>query len=795
MYQRILKKDLKRKKTMNVILLLFVILSSMFASSSVNNIIAVAGGLDSYFDKAGLGDYCIISTASNNKLDEMLAEQPDVSSYRREEQLMISTDKIYLKGESEENIRDPRWCFYLSIDNAKQNFFDSDNDIIVNVPKGEVYVTTPAVRDELLSVGDEIVLNLGSSSVTVKVRGVVKDALLGSEIMSNPRILMNPEDYAALSADKETAEKLRTNIFYIDTDDVSSLKQSLATSSGYGITFDADRNMIKTANMMKMIVAALLLIVSGCLIILSFVVLRFTIGFSITEEFREIGVMKAMGFKNRSIRALYLTKYSAIAAVGTVIGFFAGLPLGRLLLEKVSSDIVLDSGNSLLISILSSAAVFLLILWFSWSGTSKIKKLSPIDAVRSGQTGERFNRRSFMHLGKSRLGTSGFLGVNDVLSSPKSYGMLTAVFTVCALLIMILSALANSMNSGSLVHLFNVTESDIYIENTSDMMDVLNGTQKLDDVLEKNENELAKNDMPADVFIEVFYKLSVKHGDNQLLLHFSQCKSRDPEIIDTSKYRICEGKFPEYPNEIALTKIAADELDAVIGDTVLIDIEGREEEFLITGYYQSMNNLGVGGRLNQKIQLSDDMITSYFETQANFKDHPGEKALNKRIETLKDSYGDDKILTAGEYVASCFGVAEVVSAMKKFVIILSVIIIIMITVLMERSFITKEKSEIALMKAIGFRSRAVIVQHVIRFVIVSTAASVIGAALCYPMTKLIMDPIFTQFGIRSGMEYDMSLAETFAAFPALIVASAAAGAFLTALYTNKIKSSDTADIE
>ena len=57
MFFDILKRDLKRKKTMNVIVLLFVILSVMFISSSVTNLTAVTGSLDSFFDKAGVGDY------------------------------------------------------------------------------------------------------------------------------------------------------------------------------------------------------------------------------------------------------------------------------------------------------------------------------------------------------------------------------------------------------------------------------------------------------------------------------------------------------------------------------------------------------------------------------------------------------------------------------------------------------------------------------------------------------------------------------------------------------------------
>ncbi len=50
MYLRILKKDLKRKRTMNVILLVFIILASMFMSSGVSNIITVTTALDSYFE-------------------------------------------------------------------------------------------------------------------------------------------------------------------------------------------------------------------------------------------------------------------------------------------------------------------------------------------------------------------------------------------------------------------------------------------------------------------------------------------------------------------------------------------------------------------------------------------------------------------------------------------------------------------------------------------------------------------------------------------------------------------------
>ncbi len=49
MYLRILKRDLKRKKTMNVILLVFIILAATFIAGSANNMVSVVNALDSYF--------------------------------------------------------------------------------------------------------------------------------------------------------------------------------------------------------------------------------------------------------------------------------------------------------------------------------------------------------------------------------------------------------------------------------------------------------------------------------------------------------------------------------------------------------------------------------------------------------------------------------------------------------------------------------------------------------------------------------------------------------------------------
>ena len=56
----ILKNDLKRKKTMNIILFLFIVLATMFVASGINNVITVMNGTDYYLDKAGV-DWVTVS--------------------------------------------------------------------------------------------------------------------------------------------------------------------------------------------------------------------------------------------------------------------------------------------------------------------------------------------------------------------------------------------------------------------------------------------------------------------------------------------------------------------------------------------------------------------------------------------------------------------------------------------------------------------------------------------------------------------------------------------------------------
>ena len=279
---------------------------------------------------------------------------------------------------------------------------------------------------------------------------------------------------------------------------------------------------------------------------------------------------------------------------------------------------------------------------------------------------------------------------------------------------------------------------------------------------------------------------------NKLSPTFLYCKD-----TKASDYSYSEGYAPKYSNEIALTSSVAEKLEAGIGDKVNITIDGKTDEYIVTALFQSMVQMGETGRFHESFELPDELITQVLGFQIDFDDHPDNAETENRIEKMKSVFNTKYVDDTDGFVSACIGkdVTDTLNSVKLLVIIITAIIIIMISVLMERSLISKEKSEIALMKAMGFNTRSVITQHTLRFVIVAVAASVISAVLSLPVTKLCIDPVFSIMGALNGVDYNLKPVEIYAVYPMIVIISTIAGAFITALYMKTIKASDTSDIE
>ena len=795
MYLNILKKDLKRKRAMNIILLVFIILASMFVSSGVSNILTVTTALERYFEMADVPDYFALyqNKASDKDVYKVLESASAIDEFRIEEGITITQSNITRKGEPL-NASNTSQTLTLQSDRVMGiNYFLDDGSILKSVPKGKIYTAAFTEKNMGLKVGDRIIVEVEGVSREFTFAGGFKDAVLGSELTGVKRFIINGEDFDEYMSNETIKTMYNGKTLYIHTADIDRTKSQIADISDC-FTFEGNMDILNQAYIFDMIITGLILIVSLILIIISFVILRFTIAFTLSEEFREIGVMKAIGIRSIKIRGLYLIKYSAISVVGAGIGLILSYPFGKMLMELSTGSIIIGSGSSASVNIGCAVLVAAVILLFCLGCTGRVSKMSPIDAVRNGQTGERFRQKSIMSLGKSKLGTTAFLAANDIVSSPKRYAVIILTFFLCMSLLIILSNAVASLKSGKLLKYFAMADCHVVTNIGDEAMEFMteDGHKKVEKYLEDMERTLAENGMPAKCMTEYFMYPMIKHGEYEsktALLHGTG--------TTTDMYEYSEGTPPQNSGEIAITTILAKKLKAAVGDTVTVSYPtGERSEYIITALYQAMVNQGTSVRVHNDCDINYLSAVGSPGTLIKFTDDPDDKEVLRRIEKIKELYPEfSSVKTSGETVSDTTGVGDAIDAVKKMSAVLTVILAALITVLMERSFIAKEQAEIALMKAIGMRNAKIYGQHTLRFFISAAAAVLLAELLGMPLTKLCFDPIFRSMGLEMGVEYVQTPVEIYAVFPVIVLAATAASAFFTSLYTRKIKSSDTANIE
>lgn len=789
MYLSILKKDLKRKKAMNMILLLFIILATMFVSSSVNNIINVTTALDNYFEMANVPDY-LVATMNKNlsvDIDETVGSASAVDCYAMESILFLSSDNFIFEDEDivinggTNLVQSDIWM----------NYFLSDGSILETVKPGEFYMTEGKADALGVDVGDRLTIELNGVSREFVLADKIKDALFGSNQLSITRYIISEEDFECFLSVENTEEYYGGTLVYLYSSDMEKVSTQIKPIVDNSIR-TMDRAFMEFCYILDMIVVGVLLVVSIILIAIAFVVLRFTIFFTLSEEFREIGVMKAIGIGNFRIRGLYLVKYMGLSVIGATIGFALSFPFGEMLMSVSSQSIIVGNQSPILINIFCTVLVIAVILLFCYECTDKVKKMTPIDAIRNGQTGERFRKKSLMSLGKSKLSVTSFLALNDIASSPKRYGIISLTFFLCLSLLLILSATVSTMNSDSLATTFGWADCDIYIDSKIGAECILeDGHEKLEKHLNNMEQTLAQNDIPAKCYQETMFNLPVAFGENESNICIYQGTGTTMDM-----YEYTAGTVPQNTDEIAITRIAADKLNADIGDTVTIKTIDGDKEYMITGFFQSMNTQGSGIRLHSDEYINYAQATGYVNTQIVFTDNPDSEEINWRMEEIQRIFPEyENIETCAETVKDMLGVADTLASVKSLIVILAIILAALITVLMERSFIAKEQGEIALMKAVGTRNGKIYAYHALRFLFVGIITVFIGEMFAMPLTHLCIDPIFKMMGMELAVDYVINPVEMYLIFPIVILATTTVSAFLTSIYTRKIKSSDTANIE
>lgn len=783
MYFRILKKDLKRKKSMNVILLIFIMLAATFIASSANNMISVITALDTYFEMAEVPDYWFSTTDYNSKKRFEEFAHENGYDYKPLDLIMIDSNEIKLNGRKFE------YSGSICISGLKNSIkvFDSSDNEITKVKDGEIYITSALFNEERynFNISSKIQITIGDKTKDFILKGSTKDAEFGSESIGTTRFLVSENDFNYFH-DKDTVIMNSINVY---TDDSGYLEKF--NNLELNTLFNLDKITLKKMYFMDMLIALVMLIVSVCLILISMVILRFTINFTMSEEFREIGVMKAIGIGNRKIRGLYIVKYFAISIVGASIGLVLSIPFGKMMMKDVSKNFIIPNQNNIILNLICAAGTAAVVVLFCYFCTRKIKNFSPIDAIRNGENGERYSRKSIISLKKFRLSPIIFMALNDIFSGLKRFIAMIVIFILGLLLIIIPENTINTLQSDSRITMFNMAECDhvisqelLFISNT-DYKKVMN--DKLDNI----KKVLDEHNIEAEIFQEAMFRMTVSfNGKKESSLAFQGLGD-----VTTDMYAYLEGTAPQNNREIALSKLVADRIGAKIGDTVEVKNGEQIKEYIITATLQSMNNMGEGIRFYQDEELDYSYVSGCFGIQIKYTDSPDNDELYQRKALLREIDPDNKICTPGEYIGYMIGdVSGQIGNIRNLILLVVLCINILVTVLMVKSFIAKEKGELAMLKAIGFNNSSLMAWQTIRIGIILLISIILGTLLSTPLSKLTVEPIFKMMGAIS-IEFEIVPIKVYLLYPLILLVFTVLAAWITSFQLKKISAYEVSNIE
>lgn len=759
MFLTILKKDMRRKKVMNSVLLILIILASTLAASSASLMYSTSRALDGFIKSSKVADLNITlanQPGYHSAVQDWVKREEKVASVYIQHQVSIALDQITMPEGRKSfggNI-----SFALSAVPEEVNLTFDEEDRPYKLQQGEIGLPASLMLSSGVQPGEQMKLRIGETTRTFTVSGYFKDAFMGADLLGLKRILLSAGDFSEIEQTLPQ-DRWMTLWSFVAAPGVPSADISASfANSDLPVNFEIDMALVKMTYMTDRILSAMMFAISLFLIFIAALTLRFTIVSTLQEEYKEIGVMKAIGFRSYAIKRLYLTKYLGLACIGGVLGLGISIPLTAMMSRKTSQYMILPGGSvSLMISVLSIVVMIAFILLFCVLCMRKINKASAIDAIRQGQTGERFKASRRIHLHTSRfLPPAFFLALSDVLNRLKSYTSLILTLILSSAIILIPVNLTNTIVTPKFLQYFGTVGADFYTKTVVAEKTVEQIQQEKADIVQRLKEQGSDVTLAANYAVMTKY-ISDKGQDNRRI---NGQKNDRNESVD-----ILEGTAPLLKNEIAITTVMSERYGKQVGDPIQFEIDGVQSSFIISGLFQTISNEGYGVWIARDYEPK--MVSAYmFSGNLNA---PVEKKAEE-MKAIQQQFSDQGIKTSLEMLGEITG--GFMSQLRSINALLTAIICIItffITSLFVRLMIAKEVHSIAVMKSIGFTNAAIRQWQALRILIIMAVSLILGVTAANTLGGSLLGLVFRIFGL-TRLELNILPLQVYLLYPLLILA-------------------------
>lgn len=749
-----IKQELLKGKVISIFLAVFISLSAALCANAADLVYSLNKTMNQFFEKSQTAQLLQMHSGEldEEEIRDFANKQEQITNYEIVEMLNIAADELTIRQDGISEIGSVIDNAFVTQNNKFDFLLDSNNEV-AQIESG--YVGVPVYYQMLydLSIGDKISLDLNGKRYSYTIADFIKDSQMNSSYISSKRFLLNEADWVALKKEIENTEYIiefqMSAPYKTDELEVAYLKEGLP-SNGPIITFPA----IKLLNILTdVITAVVLILIAVFLVFISILCIRFAMVTSIDQEYIEIAVMKGLGLPAKYISSIYVRKYGIITLFGSVVGFIASFGLVGVIQKNLSLYMGMTAKTYInyMLQLAACLVIALLVMVFSKRAINKTKQVNVVEALQ--QKSKMNSDITIKHpglKGNNRNKTNIILGIKYMLSYKKPYSIIACIFAILMMLELLPVLITTTIESENFSTYMGIAKCDLRIDfqNADNSM---NEIASIKDILSSDER--------IDKFGEYDTYLAYSRNDENESV-FLNFEAGDYTVFGVS---CIQGHLPDKLNEISISCLLSDEIKKGIGDTIEIEISGKNYEYTICGIYQDITNGGKGAKV-----LSQTIDAPVYRSVINV--NLKNKAQNEDVITI---FGKEcpngKITNLENYITQTMSDSIQKFKMLSYIaIIITVVITVFSISIFMKLLLIKYKEDIATMKGLGFRSKDIRIQYLTRMIISLIVGTLIGEILVKTIGESIVSAVTASMG-ASKVVFVTNPALTYVVIPGVVL--------------------------
>ena len=727
------KSNLRKNKGLSICIGLLILIGAMFLCVSCLLVFDFQKSSYKEAERLNASDAAIYSSGNAGNITKEYIDSiiPDsASDYLYTEDLFVQTSIKFNEGEITPYVNFIK-SEALNRNLSKIEIIEEDTSIIDNY----IYIPYHIHTGGGINIGDTYEIKFPTNTYSFKVKGYINTVYGGSYNMNQYHMLISDEDYAKIENNHPNSKSFTLYINYKDNlKDTSIGKESnkivrkIFVDKNVGTIESTLNTTIEARTFLSMIFFASFLMTVIIIIVIVMLMIFNNISNYIKENMKNLGALKAMGYTTKDLKKSLLLQFGIL----TIIGLVLGIICGYLFMPIITNMLIAQSGipynlkfniNSTLITII---VISLFVLFIVMISIRKIKKIEPIIALRDGVENHNF-KKNHIQLDKSKLSINASLSLKNMFKNIKQniISFITIIF-LSFLMVASVTMYQNFSREPKLSLLtFEIADGIVSVDN---------------DIKEEFVNDL-KNDKD----IKNFKYLNGYTMHDKDFLQFQVFILEDTSMIN-NKDNCYKGRYPKHDNEIAISGKYAKENGYNIGDEIEYQVGNKKYSYLITGFIQTTNNSGREAILSYdgaKQLINIDELNPIYYFDSNVK-------ASKIIDKYNAKYGDKIITTVDFQELIKSQLSTFVGIANLMVIVISIIsgcIIVLVLYLLMKSMIYDRRYEYGILKALGYKTKDLIIQNVLAFMPIIIIATLIGTIISYYITNPYIGFNMRSFGI------------------------------------------------